>query len=449
MGQVVPFIARMRDSGDWSATERARLEELADRLAAGGIRVEVIFGATDEGDPWCVVTDENGDVLIHVARIDGRFVVHSAIDDAVNENIDLQAALRDQLEATEEAVAPQTATILPFSLSARQGQTFLALLAATAFFYETASLGDTAEAATVAAPMPTEEPAPAPPPQAETQDREVVAQGAALTDSSDDMRTGAVTPAAAEAPAPEVSATETETVPPAALGGQDTPAPPKPEAATTASAPAEPDQPVVVRGTEGDDLLVGTAADERIEGGAGDDTLAGGGGHDTLLGGAGDDRIELTATVVAAGGEGADSFVISTAPPPAGAGKVLLGVILDFFAGEGDRLFTSSGREIHLPERTTNPTEPKTDGDNPSTTVPPTFVPSSGEGGGSDFGAQGGNGFLGPFPPTLTQIDVDLDGDGATDGYILIGHRGAVFSLDGGPAIVVTGQSLGAGDLFG
>ncbi len=31
MGQVVPFIARVRDSGDWSATERARLQDLADR----------------------------------------------------------------------------------------------------------------------------------------------------------------------------------------------------------------------------------------------------------------------------------------------------------------------------------------------------------------------------------------------------------------------------------
>src|SRR5690349_5027463 len=142
MGQVVPFIARVRDSGDWTASERARLEELADRLADGGVRVEVIFGATDEGDPWCVVTDEDGDVLIHVARIDGKFVVHSAIDDAVNESVDLHTALRDRLAATEEMLAPTSATILPFT--ARQAQTFLALVAATAFFYETAGIGDTA-----------------------------------------------------------------------------------------------------------------------------------------------------------------------------------------------------------------------------------------------------------------------------------------------------------------
>ena len=107
MGQVVPFIARLRDSGDWSAAERARLEALADQLAAGGVDVEVIFGATDEGDPWCVVTDGAGDVLIHVARIGGKFVVHSAVDDTVDESFDLHAALRERLAVTEDLVAPK------------------------------------------------------------------------------------------------------------------------------------------------------------------------------------------------------------------------------------------------------------------------------------------------------------------------------------------------------
>lgn len=442
MGQVVPFIARMRDSGDWSASERARLEELADRLAAGGIRVEVIFGATDEGDPWCVVTDENGDVLIHVARIDGRFVVHSAIDDAVNENVDLQSALRDRLEATEEAVAPQTATILPFNVSARQGQTFLALLAATAFFYETASLGDTAEAATPqAAALPTEEPGP-PPPPVEAQDREVVAQGAVLTDPTDDVQKTTVAQPPAEHASTEVKGSEIAP----AVQAEDADAPPPPQAdlTTTAAALAGADQAAVILGTDGDDLLLGTAADERIEGGDGNDTLAGGGGRDTLLGGAGDDRIELTSTVIAEGGEGADSFVITTDPTSPGLGKVLFGVILDFFAGEGDRIFTSVGREIRLPERQIDPNAPTTDDTGPTTLVPPTAG-----GGGSDFGAQGGDGLLGPHPPTLVQIDIDLDGDGVIDGYILVGRRGAPLEFDEDQAISVTGQSLGLTDLFG
>src|SRR5688572_10953244 len=161
MGQVVPFIARVRDSGDWTATERARLQELADRLAAGGVEVDVIFGATDEGDPWCVVTDGDGDVLIHVARIGGAFVVHSAVDDAVNENADLHTALRDHLDATDAAMAPQSATILPFGMTARQGQTFLALVVAASFFYETAGIGGEAEAAELPPELPAEPPPPA------------------------------------------------------------------------------------------------------------------------------------------------------------------------------------------------------------------------------------------------------------------------------------------------
>ena len=58
MSNVVPFTLRP-DTGGWSAGERARLSELADRLAADGIHVRVVYGATDQGDPWCVFTDEN------------------------------------------------------------------------------------------------------------------------------------------------------------------------------------------------------------------------------------------------------------------------------------------------------------------------------------------------------------------------------------------------------
>src|SRR3954468_23123809 len=181
MGQVVPFIARVRDSGDWSPGERARLEGLADQLGQSGVDVEVIFGATDEGDPWCVVTDANGDVLIHVARIGGGFVVHSAVDDALSEGGDLHAALRDRLAVTEDAMAPKSATILPFE--ARQAQTLLALVVAAAFFYETAGLGGEPHAADPShAPAAPEDPPPAAAHDndAHSQDREVVARGAAL-----------------------------------------------------------------------------------------------------------------------------------------------------------------------------------------------------------------------------------------------------------------------------
>lgn len=430
MGQVVPFIARVRDSGDWSAAERARLEALAERLAASGVRVEVIFGATDEGDPWCVVTDADGDVLIHVARINGKFVVHSAVDDAVNESADLHTALRDRLEATEEAMAPQSATILPFGQTARQGQTFLALLAAAAFFYETAAIGDTAEAGEKIQALPPPNDDPPPDADAPAQEREAT-QGVALqpatTPSTPQL---APTPAAAPVAAPEPPA------PPPAIEAQA----PAPAAKSDAlAAPPAEEARFVIQGTAGNDLLVGTSADEHIMGGDGNDTLRGGGGNDLLEGGAGDDVIEVTGQVTAVGGEGADTFVLAT-PVQAGPER-LLGVILDFSALQGDRIFNVAGEAVRFrqpPSTDTDHKGPPDDGDGGFTTtlVPPhpETDPLAPPTGGGDVSTT----MVGR--PPLTRVEVDLDGDGVVDGYILVGVR----------AIVTTvGASFGPTDLVG
>jgi len=430
MGQVVPFIARVRDSGDWTAGERARLEDLADRLAAGGVKVEVVFGATDEGDPWCVVTDADGDVLIHVARIDGVFVVHSAVDDMVSEGVDLHAALRDRLAATEEFAPPKTADVLPFT--ARQAQTFLALVAATAFFYETSGIAEAAQAAEPPHPAPTHDdppPPPAPDTDMPTHERQLATQGAALQDP-DVGRTSTTTLAAVEAPAAPAAAVSepAQTSPPSA------PLEPAPQPVAHAEAilptPAPEQAPVVIQGTAHDDQLVGTAKNEHILGEAGNDTLQGGGGADTLDGGDGDDRIEVAAGVTAEGGKGADTFVIQ-APVQFGHPGVLLGVILDYSGAEGDRVMTWRGDSIKLPPHplTDAKTDPATDWPGhpfgPTTVLDHTFDPT-----------------------TLTRVEVDLDGDGVADGYILMGLQGHAVGGDDHP-IVVTGRSLSPDDPIG
>ncbi|HEY0650179.1 calcium-binding protein [Phenylobacterium sp.] len=432
MGQVVPFIARVRDSGDWSATERARLEELADRLASGGVHVEVIFGATDEGDPWCVVTDADGDVLIHVARIDGKFVVHSAIDDAVNESVDLHTALRERLAATEEMMAPTSAVVLPFT--ARQGQTFLALLAATAFFYETSAIGDTAEASEPVQASPPAEPPP-PPPEAETptQEREN-AQGVALqpSDPGPTPMLVAAQPAVAAPAAPAVAS------PPPVV---ETPHAAPAETLDLSVGPSAPTAPAtVIQGTAGDDLLAGTAEDEHIIGGDGDDTLQGGGGRDLLEGGAGNDVLEVTGEVTAIGGAGADTFVIH-APVHAGRPETLLGVIFDYSGLEGDRVLGFGGGAIHFlprPRPDADKQAPPTgDGQTPPKPDPePDLIPPS----DGDFGTT----LVGPRPP-LTRVDVDLNGDGVADGYLLIGTRSA--PAEPPPINATVGAGLGVDPL--
>ncbi|HET6971994.1 MAG TPA: calcium-binding protein [Phenylobacterium sp.] len=415
MGQVVPFVARVRDSGDWTAAERTRLEDLADQLGAAGVKVEVVFGATDAGDPWCVVTDADGDVLIHVARIGGVFVVHSAVDDAMSEGADLHSALRDRLAFTEEAVAPPSATILPFGMTARQAQTLLALVAATAFFYETASIGDHAQAAELPAAETAHE---APPPtavhdDATAQEREVTARAAAEARDDPHPAAGvAHAPAELASSGPSGAAPASEPPPPLpAVAAAEPTSPTSDETAAMMAAPARVEPAVTtLRGGAGDDRLVGAAGDDHILGGDGNDTLVGGGGHDTLEGGDGDDRIELGEDVVAIGGAGADTFVVE-APIHPGHPDTLLGVILDFNEGQGDKVITWRGDLVHVPPHPPAGTDHLV-----------TF--------GLDRTAPA---FAGGRPPvttaglnqTFTRVDVDLNGDGTPDGYILVARHGA------------------------
>lgn len=391
MGDVVPFLARVRECGDWTAAERARLEELAERLSGGGPKVEVIFGTTDAGDPWCVVKDENEEVLIHVARIGGKFVVHSAVDDALTESSDLPAALHERLAAETD----NDGVVVPFSLAGRQAQTFIALIVAAAFFYETAALAPAAEAAEPPSdPEPDAPPAPADL-EAPSQERELAIQGAAMADPKGPgaiaVQLAAVAhPAAANPDAPE------DVAGPEPLGASA----PAESVATDLTILAHVEPAAVIAGTGGDDLLVGGAGAERLVGGDGNDTLIGGGGLDTLEGGAGDDVLEVTAEAVAAGGEGADTFVIQS-PVVMGQADNLLGTILDFSAGEGDRLVTSRGGEVTL-----LPPQPETDTPTPT-----------------------GDGFTLTTQVTGKRVEVDLDADGVADGYV-----------------VLVGQSLSGGD---
>jgi Ca2+-binding RTX toxin-like protein len=198
-------------------------------------------------------------------------------------------------------------------------------------------------------------------------------------------------------------------------------------------APAEEAGPVVIRGTAGDDSLTGTTANEHILGGAGNDTLKGGGGHDTLDGGDGNDRIELGAGVVAVGGHGADTFVVE-APVRFGHPDALMGVILDFSKAEGDEVVTWRGDTIKLPPHPLDDgkAHPPTDG----------FFMTSPD------APHDHN--LALLPANLSRVEVDLDGDGNADGYLLVGERPPPpTSGEDDHPIVVTGQSLSADDPLG
>lgn len=398
MGDILPFIAKVRASGDWTAAERARLETLAQQFSGQAAGVEAVFGTTEDGDPWCVVKDAQEDVLIHVARIGGRFVVHYAVEDALEEGADLHAALSERLLAEDDA---RDDVVVPFSLAGRQAQTFLALVVVAAFFYETQEIASGAEAPDDLGVWLLPEEVQEPPTDLAEQagarsERELVVNASAMADPAPEPpAAGAWTPRP-EAAAPIASATDI----PLAAGAVATPAPgPQADPAHPGLQPLllvalEPAR--VLQGANGDDLLVGGRGTEAIRGEAGNDTLQGGGAapgsFDTLDGGAGDDRIELGADVIATGGEGADAFVLQT-PALMGDADTLLGVITDFRVAEGDAIVAADGQPAVVSLTSPPPGLAATDA--PMTTA---FTPQ-------------------------TRIEVDLDRDGQIDGHVVLLNR--------------------------
>ncbi|CAN7453052.1 hypothetical protein LJR219_002962 [Phenylobacterium sp. LjRoot219] len=121
MGELLPFLRRGRDSGQWTPAERARLEAMAGQYGDGD-GLELVYGTSDAGDPWCAVKDQDDEVLVHVARIGERFVAHFPLEDALAEGGDLYSTLREWLRNHEDGV------VVAFGPGGREGQALIALL---------------------------------------------------------------------------------------------------------------------------------------------------------------------------------------------------------------------------------------------------------------------------------------------------------------------------------
>ena len=62
---------------DWSNQELADLFRVRQLLSSANVPVETDRGVTDEGDPWFVFCHANGEVFIHLCRIDAVYVLDS------------------------------------------------------------------------------------------------------------------------------------------------------------------------------------------------------------------------------------------------------------------------------------------------------------------------------------------------------------------------------------
>jgi|GEM_PF-1196081 len=459
MSNVFPFIARMTMKGDWSSGERARLLRMAEHLSGGPDEVDVAFGRTDEGDPWCVVLDPMGEVLVHVARVGGRFIIHHMVDGAFEEGSDFLATLHKFMGPGWVDEEPED-VVVQLNVQGRKGQTLTALIIATTFFYATAGATDfhdiggssdtggdgAAEPTTLAAVLDL----------FIAHDKAKVAVAAAIAAASDTNAEAPLLQTAAQhhdaPPVPDalqVAAAAAEAPPPA---GPDLAPPPAP-----AGGPVRHSLEVAwmlagyekVVGTDGHDVLVGGPGPSLILAGLGDDYLHGGGAGpgevDLLDGGAGNDTIVMAANTIAVGGPGADTFIVSKPAAPdadkaaaasnassepgmasagfapageaamaarpsdaneaksaAGAkvegGEVSFGVVLDYNQAEGDQIKSANGNLVVV-----------------VSSAPTSDVLADLRGAAILQG-------LAAVPGD--KLSLDIDGDGVADGVLFVGRVG-------------------------
>ncbi|WP_369062384.1 hypothetical protein ABOZ73_08860 [Caulobacter sp. 73W] len=84
---------------DWTQAEIAEFYRVESALIQAGLRIETDRGISDEGEPWFVFCRaDDGEVVIHFARIDGHYIVSSPAYDGVAQGLNFQALVRNLLD---------------------------------------------------------------------------------------------------------------------------------------------------------------------------------------------------------------------------------------------------------------------------------------------------------------------------------------------------------------
>ncbi|MBB98722.1 MAG: hypothetical protein CML67_04180 [Rhodobacteraceae bacterium] len=109
---------------DWSNQELANLFRVKRLLDAAGVPNEIDRGITDEGDPWFLFCDANGDVFIHLCRLDGVYVLDSPNINAPLRGRDFNALIEEftARKVTGEAATSDTQRVVRLE---RNGKVFL------------------------------------------------------------------------------------------------------------------------------------------------------------------------------------------------------------------------------------------------------------------------------------------------------------------------------------
>src|SRR3954469_12013279 len=91
---------------DWSSAEQAEFLRAAAILRRTGLPIACERGLTDEGDPWTIfLREDTGDVIVHIAKIDGRIYASSTASGDLVAGFGLRAVM-DRIVQTQPLILP-------------------------------------------------------------------------------------------------------------------------------------------------------------------------------------------------------------------------------------------------------------------------------------------------------------------------------------------------------
>lgn len=132
MSAVIPFLrpAGTRQAS-WSQQELAEFYRVEAALIRAGIGIATEHGLSDEGEPWFVFCRPDGDAIMHFARIDGSYLIASAVMDRPVRGPDFRAMI-DQIARLHPELLPIPAAATGTKLVVHPAALLAALVAAAA-----------------------------------------------------------------------------------------------------------------------------------------------------------------------------------------------------------------------------------------------------------------------------------------------------------------------------
>lgn len=98
-------------SSDWSNQELADLYRVESLLIQAKVRISTGRGLSDEGDPWFVFQNDDGDVFLHLARVDNMYILASPSVDTVLQGSTFSALIERFFQITASK-APTSSNIV-------------------------------------------------------------------------------------------------------------------------------------------------------------------------------------------------------------------------------------------------------------------------------------------------------------------------------------------------